>query len=130
MKSLAQAIAQTIGSRNNCINSGNAEWLDNHERKIENTLMPKLPSGSGIDSGNDLDYDKSTGEKLVINSAFHTMNDAGYYDGWVNYRVVVTASLQHGFDLDIIGNFSSNKNAYDLEDYLYEVYDHALGSAV
>jgi hypothetical protein len=132
MKTLAQALAKTVGSRINCINSGNTRWLDNHEYKIENTLMEKLPSGSGIDNGNELDYDKSTGEKLVINSAFHTMDDNGGYDGWVDFRVVVTASLRFGFDTNIIGNFSSNKNAQaqGLKEYLHEIYDYALGNAV
>ena len=130
MKTLAQVLAKTVDARINCINSGNQEWLDNHEYKIENTLMEKLPSGSGIDNGNELDYDKSTGEKLVINSAFHTMDDNGGYDGWVDFRVVVTASLQHGFNLNIIGNFSSNKNAFGLKEYLYEIYDYTLGNAV
>ena len=130
MKTLAQAIAQTIGSRISCINSGNTEWADNHEYKIENTLMKKLPSGSGIDGDNEPDYDNSTDEKLIINSAFHTMNDNGMYGGCVDFRVIVTASLQHGFNLNIVGNFSSNENAYGLKEYLYEVYSHALESAV
>ena len=129
MKTLAQAIAETLDARNICEAKGNTNWQHNHEHKID-MFVDKLPSGSGIDSGNDLDYDKSTGKKLIINSAFHTMDDAGGYGGWVNYRVVVTTSLQHGFNLNIIGNFSSNKNAHDLKEYLYEVYNYALESAV
>jgi hypothetical protein len=119
MKTLAQALLKTVDSRINCISAGNTEWLGNHEYKIENTLIPKLPSGSGIDNCNELDYDKSTGKKLVIN-------------GWVDFRVVVTASLRDGFDINIIGNFSSNKNAQaqGLKEYLYEIYEYALRSAV
>ena len=130
MKTLAQALAETVGSRISCINAGDTEWQSNAEYKIENTLIPKLPSGSGINSGNEIDYEKSTGERLVINSAFHTMDEYGGYDGWVNYRVIVTAPLRFGLDINIIGNFSSNKNAYGLKEYLYEIYGYTLGSAV
>jgi len=129
MKTLAQKLARTLTARNNCVESGNKEWQDIHELKLD-MLMDKLPSGSGIDSGNQLDLDCSACDKLVINSSYHCMNSFGSYDGWVDYKVTVTPSLQHGIYINIAGYFSLNKNAYGLKEYLHEKYDSALNCAV
>ena len=42
-------------------------------------LSSLLPSGSGIDSGCTIDEEKSTGNKIVIHSAFLHMNENGFY---------------------------------------------------
>lgn len=127
MKKLYQEMAGTIGARQNCIDSGSDNWRDRHEDTLEE-LAELLPSGSDADAGNSIDYAKSSNEKIVINSAFHCTDDAGCYTGWVKYRVVITASLQFDFNVSIRGNFSANKNAEGLADYLHDVYDYALRS--
>jgi hypothetical protein len=54
------------------------------------------------------------------------MNDDGSYTGIVDYRVIITASLQFGFNVNIVGNFSSNNDAYGVKEYLFDLYDFAL----
>lgn len=46
-----------------------------------------LPSGSGFDSGTNINWDKSNKNKIVFNTAFHHMNDAGYYDNWTYHQI-------------------------------------------
>jgi len=99
-------------------------WEDNHFDSIQNIIDEYLPSGSGIDSNTTLDFDASKKEKLVLNSSYHVMNDTGYYNGWIDYRVIITPSLQFGFDIKIVGNFGKYRD--DLYEYLIEVYSCAL----
>ena len=52
-------------------------------------LLASLPHGSGID------YDWSTKQsktRLILRNAFHYMNEYGYYDGVLPFRVVVKKS--------------------------------------
>lgn len=123
--SKVQRLARLIVARVNCIDNDNGNWADQHEVGIE-MILATLPAGSGIDSGNEVDYDKSSINRIVINSSFHVMNDQGGYDGWIDYRVIITASLMFGFDVNIVGNFSSNKNAHGLKDSLVDLYSDSL----
>jgi hypothetical protein len=58
-----------------------------------------LPSGSGFDSGSKVSLSESKKERIVIKSAYHHMNENGYYDGWSHFRVVVTPSLMNGYNI-------------------------------
>jgi hypothetical protein len=49
------------------------------------------------------------------------MNDGGYYDGWTEHTVILTASLTSGFDIKITGR---DKNS--IKDHLYETFSLAL----
>ena len=132
-----QKLAGLVQSRLNCLNSeyirkdkdGNL-WEDIHEDNILALIKEQLPSGSGIDCGVNIDFDKSNGEKLVLTADYHCMDEHGGYAGWIKFKVVVTSSLQSNFNLNITGNFSSNKNAYGLKDYLYEIFNYALNEEV
>jgi hypothetical protein len=86
-----------------------------------------LPSGSGFNSGSCVNQEKSTSEKIVINSGFHTMDEMGGYDTWIDFSIIITPSLQFGFDLKI-KNISDHYRwkKYALADYIYETFDHAL----
>jgi hypothetical protein len=116
-----QRFAQLLQARENCKKHGNKEWFEKHDDEI-NVLINQLPSGSGIDSGNSLD-EKSTSEKIIINSSFHKMDENGFYDGWINYRVIITASLSWDFNLNIIGNFGKRQ---DIKEYLAEIYSNSF----
>ena len=126
---IAQELAIRIMARSNCIENGNQSWLNKHEAVIE-LLIKQLPSGSGIDYGTSVNYSKSKTDKIVLDSAYHVMNDDGYYTGIIDYRVVVTPSLQFGFNVNVIGNFSSNRDAYGLKEYLFDIYLDALNEIV
>lgn len=54
-------------------------------------------------------------------SAYHFMNDAGMYDGWEDYKLIVTPSLTGDFDMRITG-----KNKGDIKEYLYDAFRSAL----
>lgn len=75
-------LANRIQARLNCINKGDQEsavyWTGQHEKCIE-SLKDLLPSGSGIDSGISIDLINSTGEKIIIDSSYHAMNDGTNY---------------------------------------------------
>ena len=114
-------LAKAIAAKANCIKSGNEEWFDKWDDKI-NSIISSLPHGSGIDGRTELD-DKSTGDKIIINSEYHCMNEGGYYDGWINFRLTITGSLMFGFNLNITGNFGKYQ---DVKDYLHEIFSYDL----
>jgi len=117
MKKIYQDIASKLGAMENCRKSGNDEWLEKHGQAIMDICKNDMPSGSGFDNGTQLNWDKSTPEKLVFETSFHHMNDGGYYDGWTNHTVTVTPSLQFGFNLKVSG---PNRN--EIKSYIYEMF--------
>lgn len=119
-KSVAQELASLCQARHNCVKAGNSDWFTNHTDLILAIVKNYLPSGSGIDNGTKIDLEKSNGEKLVFNTAFHHMDEHGYYDGWSEHVVTVKASFQ-GIDLKISG-----RNRNDIKEYLHETYALAL----
>lgn len=134
MTKLYSKLASTIQARLNCIKAGNAEWEEKHSGYIEDMASNYLPRGSGIDSGCQVDLDRSTGERIVILSSFHCMNDNGiYYDGWGDFTVTITASLTRGIDVDVKSRNNSNYilfRKHDLGDYLQQTFDYALRQEV
>lgn len=97
--------------------------LNSHHKTLDE-LNNLLPSGSGVDVGCNINITKHN--KIVILSGWHIMNDGGYYDGWIDFRVVVTPSFDN-FDLNIIGNFGKHQ---DLKDYLYELFNYSLNQEI
>jgi hypothetical protein len=96
---------------------GNTEWKARHEEICKDFM----PAGGGFDCGTKFDFVRSTDEKLVFDTSFHHMNDAGYYDGWTSHRVTVRASLGSGLRITIGG---PNRN--DIKDMMHEVFASAL----
>lgn len=100
-------------------------WVGNHERRIKDLCREFLPSGSGFDKGTDLDLADSTADRLVFHTAFHHMDDNGFYDGWTDHTVLVTPSLIFGFTLYVKG-----KDKRQIKDHIHESLDHALNTLV
>ena len=73
--------------------------------------------------GRTIDIEKTTEQKLVFDTAFHHMNDHGYYVGWTEHRVTVRPSF-YGLDIKVSG---WNRN--DIKDYIAECFDHVLSEA-
>lgn len=116
-----ELLANAIVARKNCQRSNNREWFDVWMNRIGTIVNDHFPSGSGFDNGTHIDLEKSTAEKLVFNTAFHHMNEGGYYDGWTEHSVIVTASF--------IGNFTmkiSGPNRRDIHEYIAQCFEHAL----
>lgn len=107
-------------------------WIVKHpdvadvfEDAIEKLVRAEFPSGSGFDSGTTLDLEKSSATKLVFLTAYHHMNDGGYYDGWSeNIKVVITASLRYAFDMRVTG--IRRKDRWHLQDYIVETFNYVL----
>lgn len=100
------------------------EW----EYDLETLVKAWMPSGSGIDCGTKLDFEKSTPIKLVFTFDYHHMNEGGYYCGWSSHKLIVTPTFDD-FNLKIIGQHpSKQKHQTDIfHDYLYSTYRHFLG---
>jgi hypothetical protein len=91
-----------------------------HNKQLIKQLNKILPSGSGLDNGSEIDVDKTSCEKIVIKTAFHHMNDRGFYDGW-NDHVVTIRPRFSGFDVHVSG-----RNKRDIKDYIHDVFEHAM----
>jgi len=118
-------LASIIDARIRCIENNNTEWMQKHEDRIHEIEDNFLPHGSGIDSGCKIDLDKSTGEKVIINTSYHHMNDVGMYEGWTEHKVIVSPSLMHGFILRITGS-----NRHDIKTYLYDLFYESLNTEI
>ena len=86
---------------------------ENEDRVKE--IMQGAPYGSGFDANTALD-DKSTPKKLIFNTSYHHMNDAGYYIGWTHHKVIITPSFG-GMDIKVTG-----KNYNNIKDYIEDVF--------
>lgn len=92
-----EAIATAIQARNTCRKSPkNEEWEDRWDERIEQ-LMETAPSGSGFDSGTQLD-ETCAPERLVFHFGYHHMDgESGMYTHWTHHSVAVWGSLLFGF---------------------------------
>jgi hypothetical protein len=84
-----------------------------------------LPHGSGFDIGSNVYLPKSSEQKLVILSAYHPMNEAGMYIGWIDFTVIVRASLIFGYTTEVKGPFS-RRNMMSLKDYIMDEFHECL----
>lgn len=112
-----QEIAKCLVAYNNCLKSNNKEWENKWEDKINELVKNHLVSGGGFDTGTKFDWEKSNHNKLVFNTAFHHMNEGGYYDGWTEHQIIITPDLMFGFNIKITG-----KNRNDIKEYIHTVF--------
>ena len=126
-KTLIQQISLALNARNTCkAHGGNGEWQSRWEERLESIAKNELPSGSGFDSGTKLDFDASTDDCIVFTTAFHHMNDNGYYCGWTEHTVKVRPSFIHGFTLTVSGrNYRDIKG--NIKDTITDMFSYALG---
>lgn len=120
---LYSTLASLVQARINCENAKprNDEWFDKHTDRIEELVKDNMPSGSGFDSGSHIDLENSDGDRLFFTTAFHHMNDSGMYDGWTEHNVIVTPSLQFGFNLKVTG-----RDRNQIKEYIHETFSLAL----
>ena len=96
-----------------------SQWVDKHQESIDE-ILKALPHGSGIDSGVTFDQNKSTSEKLIFSVPFHSMNEHGYYDGWVDFTLIVTPCFG-GYNIRITGRDKNQLKEY-LSQLFYETF--------
>jgi hypothetical protein len=117
---LFRQIASTIDARLRCLQTDNPHATI-HTAFLEYIERNLLPSGAGVDSGTTIDLDKSTGDKVILHTSYHHMNEGGCYDGWTEHTITVRASLIHELDLTISG-----RNRNDIKTYLYDLFNDCL----
>lgn len=108
-------------------------WAHKHEDRINELCTAYLPHGGGIDDMPRLflleEFEKDQAipyDKLTIGDAnYRHRNDNGDYDGWTYHRVIVTPSLQFGFNLRITG-----RNRNGIKDYLHPMFEMALNKTI
>ncbi len=122
---LYAAIANYLLSIENCKKHNDSAWGDRHRALLAKLCKEHLPSGSGIDSGSQLDMTRSTSERLVFTFGFHHMNADGFYTNWTDYSVIVTPSLVHTITLRITG-----QDRNQLKDYLHDVFSETMKEMV
>lgn len=112
-------IAQNLGRIERLHKDGRSDFAERIREDMENFVKANLPRGSGFDMGTTLNFDKSSPDRLVFNTSFHHMNDAGFYDGWTEHEVRVSADLQFGFKLTVGGKDRRAIKAYIAEQFHY-----------
>lgn len=122
---LYQKLATLLVAVHNCRKSGNIEWHDKHNERINALVYQYMPSGAGWDNGTTFDRDASNANKLVFRGSYHHMNDGGTCDGWTDHTITVVPSLAAGFDLRISG-----RDRNDIKDYLAEMFRGVLNTEI
>ena len=115
-----QKLAGLVNAYHNCVKSNNTTWMNNHEDSI-NEICKELPHGSGIDGKCEIQLENCKDDKLVFFVEFHHMDNNGYYAGWTEHNVIITPSLQFGFNIKITG-----KNHNDIKTYLMDVFSEVF----
>lgn len=121
MTKVYKRLAQLIDNYHNC----NSKYSEIAEEKIEKLLMDFL-SGSGFDSGTTLNFEESNQNKLVFESAYHHMNENGFYDEWSHFKIIVTPNLAYDFNIRLksIGRFPRKyieTKEYILDEFAYKL---------
>jgi hypothetical protein len=87
-------------------------------------INARLPSGSGFNSGSEFLPCESRPDRLVFKTAFHHMDENGYYDGWTQHSVIVTPTFE-GFNIRVTG-----KNKNDIKDFIADCFHAVLDDIV
>ena len=77
-----------------------AQTTDLAEEIVQWIIDNCLPHGSGTDTTLYAHLNEAE-TRLYISSEYHKMNENGYYDGWIPFRVTVIPSLFEDFDIQV-----------------------------
>ena len=122
---LYQVLAHKLDAIENCKRMGNGEWENRHTDDIAQLVADYMPTGSGFDSGTDIDWQKSSVDKLVFTTSFHHMDENGFYCGWSDHTVTVKPSLAFGYRLSISG-----RNVNEIKEYMYQTFSFILDNII
>lgn len=121
-ETIAARINTAAFSKERCIDNGRPEMAEAWERVLERCFA-NLPQGSGFDCGTTFNLAESKeGTKLVFDTSYHYMTEAGYYDGWYDFKVVVRPTFS-GFSLKVIG-----KDRDGIKEYIADVFYDVLAA--
>lgn len=125
-RTVIEAVAMVISAIKNCQKTHNTEWEQSHTEKLESLVSEYLPHGSGLDGIVEVDIEKSTENKIIINVEYHHMDQMGGYDGWTNHSLICTPSFIHGVDIRVTG-----KDRNQIKEYLVDLFsEHLLKEVV
>lgn len=129
-----QALARTFAAWQHCQSSKvSNRFATQHEQTIINLIRETSPSGSGIDSGVDFDFNESKNDNLVISFDYHHMNGDGFYCGWTSQTLTIKPSLQSGFELCCTVNGKPDDEDCGEDsalDYFYDIFGEWLNSEI
>jgi len=120
-------LAMKLQAASNCINmfgtAFNPLWYEKHKEDIDKQ-METAPNGSGFDNGTTLVEEDCNSKKLVFLTAYHHLDDIGYYVKWTDHKVIITSAFD-GFDMRITG-----KNFNGIKEYIADVFNAWLNEDV
>lgn len=86
------------------------------EEKAEDFVKENFPSGSGVDNGTKINWEKTRKDRIVLTAPFHHMDEHGFYCGWTDHEIIITPAFD-GIDLKVTGR---DKNG--IKDYLADLF--------
>jgi hypothetical protein len=122
---VAARFAQALTALNNCVKSGNTDWAAKWRDKLAELERDYLPSGSGVDNGVAFDRSRSTEQCLVFTTAFHHMDENGFYDNWTEHTIRVRPSFSNDLDISVSG-----RDRNDIKEHLRSLMHESLIVAV
>lgn len=132
---LLEAIASTLEARRNCAgrkitnptDESARRWYDIHTQRLAK-LAEHLPRGAGFDDGTRIAIDACTPERIVLTTAFHHMNEHGFYTGWSEHTIYVRPSFVGTCTLRITthGKRSTVRVDESWREHAHEVFFFAL----
>lgn len=85
-----------------------------------------LPSGAGFDQGTTIDNPSSDTGRIILNTAYHHMDEHGSYIRWSYHDVHVLPDFSSdGFRLLVKG-----KDYRGIKEYIHEVFTYALATEI
>ena len=96
---------------------------NNKTDEIESLIKESFPSGSGFDIGTKLI--SATGERITLQADFHHMNNAGYYDGWTEHKIIIKPDFEYGYTLKVTG-----RDRNGIKDYIEDCFYNALNMEI
>ncbi len=115
---LFRRIAVLLGAMENCRvknTPDSRDWFLKHQERLDDLLKQHLPHGSGFDAepkmlmyGDGDEGPENPDQEYTIVAPFHKMDANGYYCGWIDLYIRVTASLASEFDLHVTSTDDAN----------------------
>ena len=78
--------------------------------------MDEAPSGSGIDTGTELDLEATNENRIVFTCGFHHMDENGCYDGWTEHKILIKPTFA-GFDIRVTGRDRNQIKEYLADEF-------------
>ena len=126
MATIIQQIHTAWQAKENCERSNNTEWAEKWTTTLREIENNNLPYGSGFDNGTTIE--SVTSEKIIFKSAYHLMDDSGYYREWIDFIIIVRPGFTT-ISIDAVGPFSrlqKKSYGYGIKDYIEEEFYNCL----